>query len=424
MTAVYGMFVFYEGSLLIVNILLPINLLVVWCGMRAMDAPSRGRWLVLGMLIGVAALARPNMLLYGPVALVLLLALLRKSEGLGRSAVLAGCLLAGIGLTVFPATLRNYVVAGDAVLISASAGMNFYNGNNPDANGTHNVPRLFDRSMADHPSEQNAIYRAYAEEKLGRTLRPSEISSFWLGRGIDYVRANPVEWLRLTGRKLLYFINAHEIWNNRSYTVTKQFSWVLRLPLIGFGLVGPLAVLGLVVTLGRWRRLTPLYALAGVYLATCLIFFVLSRYRIPAVPVLIMFAAAACVWLYDAARTRRAALGVGLAGLAMAALACNLNLRSEDLSVAYYNLGNRYKSMDRHEDAIGQYRESLRINGQYISARNNFAISLESSGAHREEAIEAWRVLGEMGRQRGLDRYVERAERHLRALQAPPATRD
>jgi hypothetical protein len=80
--------------------------------------------------------------------------------------------------------------------------------------------------------------------------------------------------------------------------------------------------------------------------------------------------------------------------------------------------------MDRHEDAIGQYRESLRINGQYISARNNFAISLESSGAHREEAIEAWRVLGEMGRQRGLDRYVERAERHLRALQAPPATRD
>ena len=414
--AIYAMFIFYEGSLLIVNILLPLNLWVVWCGMRAMEAPSNGRWLGLGMLIGLTALARPNMLLYGPAALVLLFALLPNAQGLSRRFVLAGCLLAGIGTTVFPATLRNYVVTGDRVLVSASAGMNFFNGNNPDANGTHNVPRIFDRSTADHPREQNLIYKAYAEHELGRTLLPSEVSTYWMGRGIDYVIANPAEWLRLTGRKFLYFINAHEIWNNRSYTVTRQFSWVLRLPLIGFGLVGPLAMLGFVVTANRWRKLAPLYALIGVYLATCLIFFVLSRYRIPAVPVLIMFAAAACVWLFDAMRARRTSFAIGLVALLGAAGACNVDLRNEDLSVAYYNLGNRYRLSNQHEKAIDQYRESLRIDSQYISARNNLAISLELSGNHHQEAIDAWRALGEMGRKRGLSRYIERAERHLRVL--------
>jgi 4-amino-4-deoxy-L-arabinose transferase-like glycosyltransferase len=411
--ASYGMFIFYEGSLLIVNILLPLNLLVVWCCMRAIEAPQIERWLGLGLLIGMSALARPNMLLYGPAALILLFALMRNDPGLSRKFVLAGCLFAGIALTVAPVTLRNYVVAGDPVLISASAGMNFFNGNNPDANGSHNVPSLFDRSMADDPLEQNAIYKAYAEKQLGRTLRASEVSSYWFGRGIDYVIENPFEWLRLEGRKFRYFASAHEIWNNRSYTVTSQFSWVLRLPTIGFGWVWPLAALGLVVTASRWRRLAPLYALIGVYLATCLIFFVLSRYRIPAVPVLIMFAAAACVWLYDALRARRAAFGIALVALLAIGWLSNLYPPNEDLSVAYYNLGNRYRLTGQHERAIEQYRKSLAINDDYISAYNNLAISLEKSATHRDEAIEAWRNLGEMGRIRGLDRYVERAERHL-----------
>lgn len=414
--AFYGMFIFYEGSLLIVNVLLPLNLLVVWCCVRALDAPQTPRWLGLGLLIGVAALARPNMLLYGPAALILLFALIPKDSDLTRRFMLAGWLIAGIALAVAPATVRNYVVTGDPVLISASAGMNFFNGNNPDANGSHKVPDLFDRSMADHPLEQNAIYKAYAEKELGRSLKASEVSSYWFGRGIDYVIDNPADWLRLEGRKLRYFASAHEIWNNRSYTVTSQFSWVLRLPSIGFGLVWPLAVLGLVVTATRWRKLAPLYALIGVYLATCLIFFVLSRYRIPAVPILIMFAAAACVWLYDALRARRAAFGIALVALLAVGWLSNLAPPNEDLSVAYYNLANRYRLSGQHEQAIAQYRKSLAINDNYISAYNNLAISLEKSATHRDEAIEAWRNLGKLGRLRGLDRYVERAERHLRAL--------
>ena len=65
------------------------------------------------------------------------------------------------------------VTADDWVLVSASAGMNFYNGNNADANGTHRVPRAFSRTQADDPIEQNQIYKAVAEKASGTSMRAS-----------------------------------------------------------------------------------------------------------------------------------------------------------------------------------------------------------------------------------------------------------
>ena len=416
-SAVYGMFIFYGGSLLIANLLIPLNLVVVGLALRAMDTDRPGRWLLLGAVIGLSALGRPDMLLYAPLILIGMYVFGPAPGDFVRRGLLAACLLGGLVLALAPSALRNFVVAGDPVLVSASAGMNFYNGNNPDANATHNVPRIFDRSMADHPSEQNAIYRAYAEERLGRPLQASEVSSFWLEKGLHWVFENPGSWLRLLALKCLYLLNADEVWNNRSYEVTRQFSWVLRLPLVGFGFVAPLALLGLVLTARSYRRLLPFHALLVVTVATSLVFFVLSRYRVPAVPVLIMFASAALIWLYDAMLARRREFYPALVALVLFVFVSKVELPIRDLSVAYYNLGNRYRLAQDHEKAIEQYRKSLAINGDYISAHNNLAISLEMSGRHRAEAIDAWRHLGEIGRRRGLKQYVDRAERRLKALE-------
>jgi 4-amino-4-deoxy-L-arabinose transferase-like glycosyltransferase len=421
MAGLYSMFIFYEGSLLIANILLPLNLLVLLLGIRAAERPSRGAWLSFGAIIGLASLARPNMILCIPLGVLWLFWLLWARADLRRSSALAGFFLLGCAISLGPSSVRNRVVTGEWILVSASGGMNFFNGNNPDANGTHNVPRIFDRSQADHPAEQNRVYRAYAEAQLGRELSPSGVSDYWYGRGFEYVREHPAEWLRLLGKKFSLFFNAHERWNNRSYEVTSQFSWVLRMPLLGFGVVGPLALLGLVVSAPRWRHLLPLYGLIAVYLATTVIFFALSRYRIPAVPVLIIFAATALIWLFDSMKSRRyAAAASALAGLLVAGWALDVEILRDDLSMAYYNLGNKYQKLDRHAEAIEQYRHSLEINDSYISAHNNLAGSLEASAGLREEAVEAWRRVRELGQRRGIPRYVERADRHLLNLQQDP----
>jgi tetratricopeptide (TPR) repeat protein len=199
--------------------------------------------------------------------------------------------------------------------------------------------------------------------------------------------------------------------------VSQQFSWILRLPLLGFGVVMPLALLGLALSAGQWRRLVPVYALLAVYVATSVLFFVLSRYRNPIVPVLLVFAAYATIWLLDQLRQRRwAPLSIALVALVPATAVANWKIAEDDLSVAYYNLGNKYRTLGEYELAVAQYDRSLEINRSYISAHNNLALALEGSARPRAEAVRAWQTVRAMGEQRGLARYVEIADRHLAAL--------
>lgn len=418
--AVYPMLVFYEGSLLLENWLLPLVTGAAWLSLRALAAPTSRRWLGVGVVVGLGALARPNLLLYAAFLVGWLAFALRPRPG-GERLRFAAAFALGVALCIAPSALRNTWVAGDFVLVSASGGMNFYNGNNPTANGMHNVPPPFDRAQADDPAEQSAMYAAYAERALGRTLSASEVSDFWLARGLDFVREQPGRWLGLQWRKLLIFFNHHEVWNNRSVDLAARFSWLLRLPLPGFGVVAPLALLGLGLTARRWRELAPLHGLLAVHLVTCLALFVLSRYRVPIVPLLLVFAAQAAVWLVDAVAARRAR---ALAGAAVALAAAVLLVWGprvpDDLSVAYYNLGNKYLARQHYELAVEQYLRSLDGDPGYISAYNNLALALEGAG-DRARALATWRQVQAIAQRRGLERYLERAQRRISALEAATA---
>jgi len=72
----------------------------------------------------------------------------------------------------------------------------------------------------------------------------------------------------------------------------------------------------------RWRDLLPMYLLVAVYLLGVLLFFNFSRFRLPVVPVLLVFAAHAGVTLWDAARrgSRARAAGIGAVAVAIALL--------------------------------------------------------------------------------------------------------
>jgi 4-amino-4-deoxy-L-arabinose transferase-like glycosyltransferase len=417
MTAVYGMLVFYEGTLIVANIQVFLALLILLAVVRALERPRIAAWLGAGALLGLSVIARPNVLLFGAVIAIWMPIALRHAVPRARRIALLVAFAMGAALVVLPVTLRNYVVGDDFVLVTHAGGLNFFLGNNPDANGAFRVPRIFPRALADDPWEQRATFEAYAERATGRELTPSEVSAFWSDRGFDFIRAHPGDWLRLELRKLALSVNAHEPWNIRSYTLTRDFSWVLRLPLLSFGLLVPLALLGIALTWRDRHRLVPLYAMLGTVLATLLVFFVLARYRMPAIPVLTIFAAAGLVALADLVRARRwrrvalaALLAIGFG------FVTQRSLMREDLSVAYYNLGNRYRELAQWDGAIEAYRESLRRNPSYVSAYNNLAIAYERSDGHDAEAIQVWLQVRALAEARGLERYIDRADRHLRAL--------
>jgi 4-amino-4-deoxy-L-arabinose transferase-like glycosyltransferase len=417
-TALYGMLIFYEGSLMIANLLTPLLLLLVLAVVRAIESPSLPRWLLAGALVGLCALARQTALLFAPVVVLWLLTVLRGKLALARRLVFAGAFTAGVALLVLPATVRNYLVAGDLVLINASGGNAFITANHRGATGGFHLPPEIPRALADDPREQRSVLRRIAEARSGSELLPSQVSAYWVGQGVEYIRAHPDEFIQLAFKRLGLWLNAFEAWTNRSFTLSRNFSWVLRLPLPSFGSVAPFAFLGIALTLHRWRELFPLHAILGIHFGASFLFIVLSRYRVPVVPLLNVFAAAAGVWIFDALRARRVgALALAAAGLAALIALVHLDLARENLSMAYYNLGNKYKALGHYERAVTQYERSLARDPSYLPTWNNLAMTYEQSGGRDVDALETWKRVLEMGRRYGIAKYVERASRRMAGIE-------
>lgn len=418
-TASYEMLVFFEGLLVVANLLVLLTVAALVAVVRARERPTSRRWLLAGLVAGLAVLARPTALVFAALVATGLVLGIVLPAARRRRLVLALAFAGGVAAAVLPVTLRNLAVAGDFVLVTAAGGLNLYTGNHPHANGMFRVPPQFPRHLADDAEAQRAAFREAAERAEGRRLRPSEVSDFWARQSLAWMRAEPAAFARLLGRKLALSVSAYEAWNIRSITLSRDFSGVLRLPLLDFGILAPLGLAGMIFALRDWRRLLPLYAMLASVWAGLLVFFVLARYRLPAVPVLALFAGFACVAGFDAWRARRPRRLLALgAAIGACALAVHATAPREALSVAYYNLGNRYLQRGDFEQALGSYRESIRRNPGYLSAWNNLARAYEQSGVHPEEAIRAWQHVLEVGRREGLPRYVERAQRHLRALRS------
>ena len=93
-------------------------------------------------------------------------------------------------------------------------------------------------------------------------------------------------------------------------------------------------------------------------------------------------------------------------------------LIQDDLSIAYYNLANRYRDLADWPRAIESYQRVIEARPNFISAYNNLALVLEATGGHDELARITWERVRELGAEQGLPQYAERANRHLRALEA------
>ncbi len=428
----YNTMIFYEGILLVAGLQTPLNLICIVLLLGAVDRQSLGRWMAAGVVLGFSALARPNVLLLGGFVLTWIFFMI-SGRALSKQKILMAIVFAvGIGLVVFPVTLRNWLVGHDVVLVSSQGGVNFYIGNGPDANGAFNVPRVFPMTRADDPLQQEEAYRKFAEKEIGRELKPSEVSAFWNARTWDHIAENPGEWIEILALKCGLFVNHYEQSNSRDFYSSRDFSEVLRLPLPGFGFLGSLGLLGMVLAWKRRRAAFFLYAMAGTYAVSFVIFFVLAHYRMPVTPFFALFAAFAVCWLGDALRQRRTgplvAASLGLAGLVVF-VNTDFDNTSRSRFMIHYNLGNKYRQMEKNDLAIQAYKRSIEENQNYISAQNNLALAYERDSTKYGLAIETWQRVLVMARQRDDRLYIERAKRHIKRLEevtgrrAPPGSR-
>jgi tetratricopeptide (TPR) repeat protein len=319
LAAVYGPFLFYDVQLLKESLAVTAVCFLLWAMAAIAARPGTagaGRWLLVGLLLGVLTLLRENALLVVPFLLPLAWSGGGRGAGAapGRRAALAGhaaraaAFLTGVALALAPVALRNGLVGGDFLPTTSQGGVNFFIGNNPRADGTYRpivpgkqIPELERREPA-----------RIAEQVLGRPLTPAGVSRFWLHRALAWARSHPGDFLRLTLRKLGLFWSWYEWPDAVDYYYFRGLSPVYRLPLLEFGGVTLLAALGLgFLGGGRGRTLAPALVFAGAWMVSTVAFFLFARYRLPAVPALLLLAAlpvAALVEAVSAWRRERAAL--------------------------------------------------------------------------------------------------------------------
>ncbi len=271
-----------------------------------------GRWLLVGVLLGILALLRENALLVAPFLLPLAWGggrFLREDRAaLVRGAGRTAAFLAGVVLTLAPVALRNGLVGGDFLPTSSQGGVNFYIGNNPRADGTYR-PIVPGKQTPELERREPA---RLAEQQLGRRLSAAEVSRFWLRRAVSWGRQHPGDFLRLTVRKLGMFWSWYEWPDAVDYYYIRGLSSVYRLPLLEFGGVTLLVALGLgFLGGGRVRGLALALLFAVAWMVSTVAFFLFARYRLPAVPALLLLAALPVAALGQAARAalRQAAPG-------------------------------------------------------------------------------------------------------------------
>lgn len=388
--------------------------LFLWLLSQLTSTVRWSRWLALGAVLGLLGLSRENALVLA-VIVPLWIGLYFSASPSRKRLQWMGLFFAGLLLVLVPVGLRNLAVGGEFKLTTSQFGPNFFIGNNPVADGTYvSVGKLIGE-----PQLEGKDAKRLAEKALDRSLSAGEVSDYWLGQAWGYVRSQPGQWLALLSKKWLLVWNSREIEDSDDFYIYQEWSWLLRsLGWINhFGILAPLAVMGVFLTVKQWRQLWVLYAMVLSLAASVAIFYVFGRYRFPLVPFLALFAGAGIVEagaLYQkknfGALTFAAVLGfatiivvnwpiLGIRGPGSSGYNNLANAYSKEGKIdpaidtaklaiamdpnhglAHFNLGNLYASLGRFDLVRPQFEETLRIYPNYAEAHSNLGQLLAQQG--------------------------------------------
>jgi tetratricopeptide (TPR) repeat protein len=409
--ALYAPFLFYEG-LMVPNVLaIFLNLCAIIMLFNIITSPDPVRTFIGGLLMGCSLAANSGIAPFILMVMFWIAWVFRKNKRALAAHLV--CLFLAVILPIGILSLKHFSVERRFDSFAAHGGINFYVGNNPDANGTFRAPLGFTPS-AKGLSEDSS---RYARAVTARPLTALEISNFWYKRAFFYMSAHPLSWLKLILRKFLLFWNSVELGDVADYYISEEYSPLLKFNPFVFGAIAPLGFVGMVLARRHFRQAFLFYAGVFGFMFSCVLFFVNSRYRLSAVPFLIIFAGFAVFKIWRALtegayRPSAFAGGRRLAGYAVLTalffifsnakftaadtvtplynlsviyakkgmydesmdISRRLLERRKDLPAAHFNLGVCYYGKNMFEEAIGEFRQTLRFNPDDYNSRFNLGL--------------------------------------------------
>ena len=336
-----------------------------------------------------------------------------------------GLLTFCVCLTLLPLAATNYLVEKKFVLLTSNGGLNFYIGNHKGADGLFHLPEK--SGLWDHRLYLSS--KETAERETGKKLTSSEVSKFWFKKGLNFVVTDFTGFITLLARKTLLMINRFEVSNHHSFYFFKKFSYVLKLNPLRLSFFIFFGTLGLIFSFKRWKNFVILYGYSATLIFFTILFFVTSRYRLPAVPFFIMFGSFGIYKCYNyvlAKNFRPLLIPCAVSFIFMCASVPKFTDFNSKLNQDYHNLGNVYLSLKEYDKAIRCYERVERKNpdsffshfnkGNVYKAKKQYEIAIseylkemEKNPGFAGSYYNAGYVYREMGNNKKAVFYLEKA---------------
>jgi len=469
--ATYWSFLFFEGEFHTPPLLIALLLGLLYTLLRWRESNNWHWGAAAGLLMGLAAIVRPNALILAGAVLVWLVWLVKR-RGWRFASMRTGLFgfLLVLVIAIAPVTIRNLAVSGQFVPLTCATGPNLWMGNNPTANG------LCDGDLPGFGSFRTCYewpgIKAAASRRAGHTLDDREASALLQREAVSHILQDPGHFLSLTFRRILLFWGPEIITHNKVIALERAHSTTLSRALVDFPLILAFALMAL-VSLGlldrssqrsgrgavaaagdgqRWEAAVLIALLILAWSLVIVVFFVAERYRVAIVPYLMLLAGWGVVHLVEIFRARRwrpaalwGSVTVGLFVIASLDLGgfepnparwhydraiCHLAKKQSRGAIqeleqtltlqpdhwrARVDAGSLLCMLGKAQAGVEQLREAVRLQPGSPRARYNLALGLELVG-RRAEAMEQMReVLRLNPRFRG-------AAEALRAMEAADAT--
>jgi len=271
--AFYQTIILYSVTILSDGLITFLNVLFIFSLYVAIEKKTYLHWIISGLVLGFAGLAKPTILAFVPfIAIGLwiypekkLVKKLKTDKKINH--VLTALLLGGMAtaFVIFPVTIRNFAVSGKFVLICSNGPVNWQIGNSSDSTGLFCYPQ-------------------------GNLLHPADIE-FWL----------------LMFKKFILFFNSYEWPQNLSIYIARELIPVLKFAFVRFGLIASLGVIGIFLA-ARNRRNFLFVSFTVVQIMWVVMFFITDRYRFPAVACLTACAGFLVTQVFDEIKKKKLVL--------------------------------------------------------------------------------------------------------------------
>lgn len=362
----------------------------VWFAIKTRNSTWWKPWLPLGLMCGTVATLVATILFAVPLLLVAIV----RSVGHGRPlrarlskiALASATLVAAIYAGAAPAWIHNYFIAREPVMLSAHSGINFWIGNNPTATGYPKMPPGIRASQEGLLKDSITL----AEKAAGRKMKRYEVSQYWSACANKWIRSQPIAWLRLMGVKFGNFWNAYQ-YDDLSIIKLLRDDGVLPAAL-RFGFIAALGLAGLIPAVVRFPRARWIAAAVLLHMAAVLTVFVTERYRLAAVPGLMILGAAG-LWQLWTSLLRREWRPAGLYCTAAAGAAWFVSIPRTDIglwSLDHYkagiratDLGDLDRAQRNLETAFAYVQDNADIN---FALGNLWLAKSDRSTGEREKA--------------------------------------